>query len=232
MSGEKNRGKILERKSRKNFVGKKFSHLQKIWLLFPDIFFPDKVVVSDRFKHSDEGFKYFIGYQEGEIVKPLCIILPQMSRCIKYFENGRKNTSFMVKDDNVLDKYNKIWAKIKEKVKIKFHRRPVYDKTCIKAKVREFDGKIETNFLSDGVPKENMHYTCIACVTIDSVMRMDKKNYPQLYLEECRYKVKKMQVSRLINAVLESDSESDSEAEWKSDSKLMAKLKSGSDSDS
>ena len=79
MSGEKDRGKILERKSRKNFVGKKFSHLQKIWLLFPDIFFPDKVVVSDRFKHSDEGFKYFIGYQEGEIVKPLYIILPQMS---------------------------------------------------------------------------------------------------------------------------------------------------------
>ena len=57
-----------------------------------------------------------------------------------------------------------------------------------------------------------MHYTCIACITIDSVMRMDKKNYLQVYLEECKYKVKKMQMSRFINAKLESDSESYSEA--------------------
>ena len=52
---------------------------------------------------------------------------------------------------------------------------PVYDETYIKAKVREFDGKIKTNILGDGVPKENMHYTCIACIIIDSVMKMDKK---------------------------------------------------------
>ena len=69
----------------------------------------DQIFVSDKFKHDNEGFKYFIGYQEGEIVKPLCIILPQMSGYIKYFENGGKNMSFMVKDDNVLGKYNKIW---------------------------------------------------------------------------------------------------------------------------
>ena len=79
----------------------------------------------------------------------------------------------MVKDDNVLDKYNKIWDKIKEKLNIKFHSMPVYDKTYIKAKVREFDSKIKTNLLGDRVAKENMHCTCIACVTINSVMRMD-----------------------------------------------------------
>ena len=92
----------------------------------------DQIVVSDKFKHNNEGFKYFIGYQEGEIVKPLCIILPQMSGYIKYFENGGKNMSFMVKDDNVLDKCNKIWDKIKEKLNIKFHRKPVYGETYIK----------------------------------------------------------------------------------------------------
>ena len=64
----------------------------------------NQIVVSDKFKHSDDGFKYFIGYQEGEIVKPLCIILPQMSGYIKYFKSGGKNMSFMVKDDDVLDK--------------------------------------------------------------------------------------------------------------------------------
>ena len=64
----------------------------------------NQIVVSDKFKHSDDGFKYFIGYQEGEIVKPLCIILPQMSGYIKYFKSSGKNMSFMVKDDDVLDK--------------------------------------------------------------------------------------------------------------------------------
>ena len=71
-----------------------------------------------------------------------------------------------------------------------------------------------------------MHYTCI---TIDSVMKMDKNNYPQVYLEECNYRVKKIQMSRFRNAELESDSESDSEAESKSDTELETKLASDSE---
>ena len=193
----------------------------------------NQTVVSDKFKHSDEGFKYFIGCQEGEIVKPWCFILPEMSGYIKYFENGGKNKSFIVKDDNVLDKYNKIWDQIKEKLNIKFHSKPVYDEKYLKVKVREFDSVVKTN-LGTELPKENMHSTCIACMTIDSVMRMDKKDYPQAYLEECKYKTKKIQMSRFISTELKSkpDSESDSEAESKSDTELTANLESGSDSDS
>ena len=78
-------------------------------------------------KHSDDGFKHSIGYKEGEIIKPLCIILPQMSGYRKYFENGKKNMSFVIKDDSVLDKYNEIWDKIKEMLNIKFHSMPVYN---------------------------------------------------------------------------------------------------------
>ena len=143
-----------------------------------DLINVDEIVVSDKFKCNDDGFKYFIGYKEGEIVKPLCIILPQMTGYIKYFENRGKNMSFVIKDDDVLDKYNEIWDKIKETLSIKFHSMPVYDEKYIKAKVREFNGVIKTNFLGDEIPKESMHYTCIACITIDSVMRMEKKNYP------------------------------------------------------
>ena len=87
----------------------------------------DQIVVSHKFKHNDKGFKYFIGYLKGEIVKLLCIILPQMSGYIKYFENGSKNMSFLIKDDEVLDKYNKIWDEIKNKLNIKFHSEPVYE---------------------------------------------------------------------------------------------------------
>ena len=50
-----------------------------------------------------------------------------MSGYIKYFKNGGKNMPFMVKDDSMLNKYNKIWDKIKEKLNIKFHCMPVYD---------------------------------------------------------------------------------------------------------
>ena len=57
----------------------------------------DQIVVSDKFKHNKKVFKHFVGYQEGEIVRPLCIILPQMSGYIKYFENGSKNMSFLLK---------------------------------------------------------------------------------------------------------------------------------------
>ena len=142
--------------------------------------------------------------------------------------------SFLTKDDNVLDKYNKIWNVIKNKINMKFHSMSVSNKSYIKVKVREFDGKIKTNFLVNEVPKENMHYTCIACITIDSVMRINKKNYPQVYLEECKYKAKKIQMSRFISTELESDSdsESDSKTESISDTELMAMLKSSSDSDS
>ena len=85
----------------------------------------DRIVVSDKFQHSDDGFKYFIGYKEGKIVKPLCIILPQTTGYIKYFENRGKNMSFVIRDDMCLNKYNEIWNKIKVILSIKFHRMSV-----------------------------------------------------------------------------------------------------------
>ena len=57
----------------------------------------DQIVVSDKFKGNNKVFKHFIDYQKGEIVKPLCIVSPQMSGYMKYFENGGKNMSFWLK---------------------------------------------------------------------------------------------------------------------------------------
>ena len=68
-------------------------------------------------------------------------------------------------------------------------------------------------FLGNNVPEENTYDTCIACITLDSVLKMNKKNYPQIYLEECKYKVKKIHTPRFINIELELDSESDVEAD-------------------
>ena len=90
---------------------------------------------------------------------------------------------FFIKNDEVWEKYEDIWHVIENKLDIyyKFHSMPVYDEKYIKAKVREFDGKSKTKFLGNGVTKENIHYTWVTCITIDSVMRIDKKNHPQVY---------------------------------------------------
>ena len=94
-----------------------------------------------------------------------------MSGYIKYFKNGGKNMSFF----ETRDKYDKIWDVIKNKLGINFHSEPVFEYRYLKAKVRESNGIIKTNFLGNDIPKENMHYTCIARITIDSVLRIIKK---------------------------------------------------------
>ena len=106
-----------------------------------------------------------------------------------------------------------IWDVIKNKLGIKFYSQPIYENKCLKAKVRELNGNIKTNFLGNNVPKENTYYTCIACITLDSVLKMNKKNYPQIYLEECKYKVKQVRTPIFINTELELDSESDIEVD-------------------
>ena len=121
--------------------------------------------------------------------------------------------SYMIEDDKVWNKYDKIWNLIKDKVDITFHSEPVYEYKYLRTKVREVDSLIKTNFLGNGVPKGNMHYACIACISIDSVMKMGKKHFPQVYLEECKYKTKKIQMPRFINTELKSDSDSEAESE-------------------
>ena len=77
-----------------------------------------KIVVSNTWKINDTTSKFFIGYLREDAIKPLCIILPQMSRFIKYFEDGNKNMSFMA-DNDIYSQYSEVWEKIKTfKVKV------------------------------------------------------------------------------------------------------------------
>ena len=93
-------------------------------------------------------------------------------------------------------------------------------KKYLKAEVREYDGEIRTNFLDNVTQKENMYYTCIACITIDSVIKTNKKNYPnyqEKLLGEHKYKIKNSQMSKFINVKLESDLDSDLDSDLNSD---------------
>ena len=77
-----------------------------------------------------------------------------MNGYIKYFENDGKNMSFLIKNSEVLEKYEDIWSVIKNKLHIKFHSQSIYENKYWKAKVREFDGNIKTSFLGNNLPKE------------------------------------------------------------------------------
>ena len=197
--------------SKKEFYeGKKAVNLNKV-----DV---DKIVVSNKIKGNIEISKVFIGYFDKNhlddingIVTPLCIILPQISVWIKYFENGGKNVSFKIEDDQVYVKYNIIWNKIKELLGgVKLYSEPVYVDSYIKTKVKTFSDMIKILFDGDEIPKERVEYACIACISVDSVLKVEKKNYPQVYLEQC--KVKKGEIKSFIDDYeinLDSDYESD-----------------------
>ena len=119
--------------------------------------------------------------------------------------------SFKIKDDSVYLKYNEIWNKIKELLDgIKFHSEPIYD-SYIKTKVKTFSDMIKTLFDGNEIPKERVEYACIACISVDSGLKVDEKNYPQVYLERCKYKVKKREIKRLIDYEIDLDSDYESD---------------------
>ena len=74
---------------------------------------------------------------------------------------------------------------------VKFHSEPIYDDSYIKTNVKTSSNMIKTLFDGNEIPKERIEYACIACISVDSVLKIDKKNYPQVYVEQCKYKVKK-----------------------------------------
>ena len=96
-------------------------------------------------------------------------------------------------------KFTGIWNKIKSILNVKFHSRPIYDDKYIKAKVKTFNNTINKLFSGDEIPKERVHYVCISAICIDSVLKTGNKSYPQVYLEQCKYKIKKRQLVSFID---------------------------------
>ena len=172
-----------------------------------------KIAVSSRWKLNDVTYKYFCGYLNNDgIIKPLCIILPQMNGYIKYFDDGGKNMSFVTDDEKVYEKYDEIWNVVKRLLKLKFAANPIRNDKYILAKLKIFMKKNLTTFKNNNiVPTEKNHYICIPAIDIDSVVKIDKKAYPQAYLEECKYKLKKRKLVSFIDSEIIDDSDSDSD---------------------
>ena len=115
-----------------------------------------------------------------------------MSGYIKYFDDGGKNMSFVTGDEKVYEKYNEIWNVVKKLLKLKFFVGLVRDDKYIIAKLKIFNGINRTTFTNNIIPIEKNHYACISAIDIDSVLKIDNKRaYPQAYLEQGKYKLKK-----------------------------------------
>ena len=172
----------------------------------------DKIVVSSKWKISDTTYKYLCGYLNDDVIQLLCVILPQMNGYIKYFGDGGKNMSFVTDDEEVYEKYKEIWEVVRKILKVKFTVGPVPDDKCLIAKLKIFNRTNRTTFTNNSIPIERTSCNCIPAIDIDSVLRTDNKRaYPQAYLEQCKYKLRKRKIVNFIDdEIIDEDSENDS----------------------
>ena len=124
-----------------------------------------------------------------------------------------KNMSFVIDDKKIYEEYNEMWEVIRNLLKIDFTVSPVRDYLYLVAKLKIFDRINRKTFNNNNyIPLERNHYICIPVIDIDSVLKIDKRAYPQAYLEKCKYKLKKRKIVNYINdEIIDEDSESESD---------------------
>ena len=190
----------------------------------------NNLVVSKKWKINDTAYKYICGYLDNDTIQLLCVILPQMDRYIKYFDDGGKNMSFVTDDEKIYEKYNEIWEVIRKLLKVDFIVSPVRDDKYLVAKLKIIDrinratfnnnnnnnsnnnsnNNNNNNNNNNSIPIEKNDYICIPAIDIDSVLKIDKTAYPQAYLEQCKYKLKKRKIVNYIDdEIIDEDSDSD-----------------------
>ena len=165
----------------------------------------NKILVSKKEPYGTKNaLKYFIGYNDDDIIRPLCLRLSQM---IGYARKFDENTTMSLRVNNkeLLKNYNKICEKVERLMKINFESKPVYgdDEKYIKRGIKIYAGSLITNFHNKKVPKEKASYKWLSIIMLDSVIKANKKYYPQKFLEECKYVEQK---NNYIDEELKSDS--------------------------
>ena len=190
----------------------------------------NKTLVSKKEPYgTKKALKYFLGYNDNDVIRPFCLRLPQMTGYAKKFDenitmslrvnnNANNNNNNNNNDNNnnnkqLLKNYNKIWEKTKKLMSIDFESKPVYgnDDKYIKTKIKIYAGSVITNFHNKKIPKEKTPCKCLSIIMLDSVIKANKKYYPQTLLEECKDTQEK------INYIDDNLEESDSNDETKSD---------------
>ena len=126
----------------------------------------NKILVSKKESYGTKNsHKYFIGYNDDDIIRPLCILLPKMIGYVKHFDSN-KTMSSKVSDNKILKKHKNIWEKVANLLTLKFDSEPIYgdvDK-YIKTKIKTYGDRVNTNFHGQKVPKENAIYKCTSLI--------------------------------------------------------------------
>ena len=107
-----------------------------------------------------------------------------------------------------MEKYNDIWKKIKDSLKRECDSKPVYNKIYIKAKVKSYNGNINTSFYNNKIRKADSQYICLSIILLDSVFRTGKNYYLQVFLEKCKYAAKGKKIPKYIIGDIEIPSDS------------------------
>ena len=114
------------------------------------------------------------------------MFLQKISKHRKDFDKT-KDISFLTMDKKLLEKYNEIWKKVSNIIRKEFDSKPVYNEQYVKNKIKSYNGKINTNFYNNKIPKEGFQCTYLSLILINLVYRKDKNYYPQVFLENCTY---------------------------------------------
>ena len=179
----------------------------------------NKILVSKEEPYGTKNsFKYFIGYNDNDVIRPLCIKLPQMIGYVRKFE-GNTTMSFKISDSKLLKKYNQRWKRVEKLLKIKFDSEPVYgdNDKYIKTKIRIYGSSMNTNF-QDKKCQKKAPCKSLSIIMLDSVVKPKKKYYSQTLLEECKYESKKIKMENLIDDDLDKSSSDESDSEADNDS--------------
>ena len=128
--------------------------------------------------------------------------------------------SFLTDNNEFLERYTQIWEKISDVIDKKFDSDPVYNNKYINTKIRSYNNDIITNFhdndnKNNKLPEKNKAYRCMSLISLDSIIKINKKYYPQTLLQECAYKLINRKVENFItNINLDSSSESDNKSDY------------------
>ena len=168
----------------------------------------NKVLVSKKEPYDTKKLvKYLIGNDDDDVIRPLCIKLPQMIVYVKCFDSN-ETKSLKVSDKKLLKKYTRIWGRVSSLIGKELDVEPVYGDSdkYIKTKIKSCGDTLNINFQGKKVPKENLLYKCLSLIMLDSFIRVNKKYYSQTLLEECKYEIKKNKMENLINDDFDSSS--------------------------
>ena len=166
-------------------------------------------------KHN--SFKYFIGYNDNNVVRPLYLFLSQTTGYINKFEENKITMALMVEGKQLLENYKKIWKKIKRLMGLDFENQATYNDKYINTKIKIYKHSITTNFCdktgSKEVPKEKIPHKCLSIIILDSALYGYENYYPQTFLEECKYVKKNVKTKNYIDEELKSEYDTNSDVD-------------------